>query len=597
NCRLSASYVFVLKSYGSPTCGAEEKLSCGGGELHLIWSDDTIQNRTGETVELYAKLWNGSAFAAELSNDAVGAGVNYSAGPVVRTSLAVDSTGRPLVAWTDLAPGAPAIYARANMFEITGAVYPADGGTSVQSILDGNVLGAGDVIHVVGTQGVGFTVTSADAGVTIIGSAGVTVNWPVVINIADNVTIQDLWMIDVLTVTSSANFTLRTSNLTAAVTIDGGSDAQIAGNVMSPGTTALTLTGATVSPVVAYNTISAGVHGIVINGGGATDVLIGWNTITAVGTGIYVQVASGGQIVGNDIDAGLIGLNLAAAFGSVIEDNDIHGADVGLAYSAPATVSNNRIYDNITGVVATVDSDVDGFGFVQPADPNEISGNTTGVDLTGRMQDQYIHDNDTGVEGSGILGPSEIDLANVIEANIVGVDFDGEVRFNRIVGNTTGIDANSGQFIAHNVIYRNTSVAIHVTNESDVRIVNNTLYAAVGDNIRIESTSSDVQVLNNILWAEAGYDIYVDNNSQSGFWSNYNDLHAGAGGTLVYWTKDFTDVLDWQEDAYQYGLNSIGRTDVNPLWSEPRFYNLAWDDYRIFDLTAGQRFSSPTIDA
>jgi hypothetical protein len=36
---------------------------------------------------------------------------------------------------------------------------------------------------------------------------------------------------------------------------------------------------------------------------------------------------------------------------------------------------------------------------------------------------------------------------------------------------------------------------------------------------------------------------------------------------------------------------------VNPGWSRPQFYSLARDDYRTFDLAAGQRFSSPTVDA
>src|SRR5207247_248472 len=75
-----------------------------------------------------------------------------------------------------------------------------------------------------------------------------------------------------------------------------------------------------------------------------------------------------------------------------------------------------------------------------------------------------------------------------------------------------------------------------------------------------------------------------------------NDLHASGTGKLVFWTRDFTDVLDWQEDVAQFDLHSIGATVVHPLWSEPRFYNRNLDDYRIYDEVARQRFSSPTID-
>src|SRR5262249_44255386 len=44
-------------------------------------------------------------------------------------------------------------------------------------------------------------------------------------------------------------------------------------------------------------------------------------------------------------------------------------------------------------------------------------------------------------------------------------------------------------------------------------------------------------------------------------------------------------------------LHSIGRTVVHPDWSEPGFFSTAQNDYRIFDLSALQRSSSPTIDA
>ncbi len=46
-----------------------------------------------------------------------------------------------------------------------------------------------------------------------------------------------------------------------------------------------------------------------------------------------------------------------------------------------------------------------------------------------------------------------------------------------------------------------------------------------------------------------------------------------------------------------FDLHSIGRTDLDPEWSEPRFVNRERDDYRVLGLVAGQRFSSPSIDA
>ena len=124
------------------------------------------------------------------------------------------------------------------------------------------------------------------------------------------------------------------------------------------------------------------------------------------------------------------------------------------------------------------------------------------------------------------------------------------------------------------------------------------MYAPTGDLVRIEGGSREVQLTNNIFWAETGFDIYVADNSQTGFWSDYNLLHASGTGKLVHWSGyDFTDVLDWQEDVATFDLHSSGRTAVNPTWSEPRFRDAALDDFRTPDLVGNQRFSNPAIDA
>ena len=86
--------------------------------------------------------------------------------------------------------------------------------------------------------------------------------------------------------------------------------------------------------------------------------------------------------------------------------------------------------------------------------------------------------------------------------------------------------------IAHNEFNLNTETGVELSGRSDVRIWNNTFYSATGDNIRIEGNSSNVEVQNNILWADGGYDIYVANDSEPGFYSDYNDLNAGPGGSL-----------------------------------------------------------------
>ncbi len=284
-------------------------------------------------------------------------------------------------------------------------------------------------------------------------------------------------------------------------------------------------------------------------------------------------------------------------FTGLVRANEIMGANVGVAYSAAATLSANRIHDNVTGVVSTVGGNVNGLGFVGMADPNDIYANTTGVLLTGQMQNQHVFDNTTGVSGSGILGGTDAALANLIENNATGVgSFTGTIQFSRIARNDVGIAATNGLIIIHNQVYKNTSIGIAVNADTDVRIVSNTIYSPLGDSIRIDGSSSNIEVRSNIVWSETGYGIYVDNNSQTGFFSDYNDLHATGTGRVAYWTKDFSDILDFQADVAAFDLHSIGRTAVHPQWSEPQFYNRAFDDFRTFDLVAGLRFSSPTVD-
>ena len=289
--------------------------------------------------------------------------------------------------------------------------------------------------------------------------------------------------------------------------------------------------------------------------------------------------------------------NVAAAFTGLIESNAFHGATTGVNYAAAAALSANRIYGNTTGVVSTVAGSVNGLGFVGTTLPNEISSNTTGVQLTGQMQNQHVFSNTTGVTGSGILGGADLDHANLIELNTTGVNFTGPIQFNRIASNQVGIVAASNQLIDHNDIYRNIVQGVHITGRASVQIVSNTFYSPSGDQIRIDGASANIEIRDNILWSDAGYDIYVANDSTTGFFSDYNDLYSTGTGKLVFWTKDFTDILDWQEDVAQFDLHSIGTTRPNPLWAAPQFYNKGWDDYRVFDQSARQRSTSPTIDA
>ena len=90
---------------------------------------------------------------------------------------------------------------------------------------------------------------------------------------------------------------------------------------------------------------------------------------------------------------------------------------------------------------------------------------------------------------------------------------------------------------------------------------------------------------------------YVSNNSRSGFFSDYNQLHTTGTGQLIHWMRDFSDVLDWQVDVNRYDLHSIGTTVVNRSGAEPAFASMARDDYRLWNLVGGMRQTSPSIDA
>ena len=604
-------------THGSAT---QPKLTSAGGQLYLLWADDRIQNLSGNDIALYAKKWNGATFAEELPGDANGHGVSDTGGDPQALAFTVDSSGHPFVAWSEDVGNGPQIFVRGNTFNVGTVYYVNDTSTqgdeistapglsgnsglspsrplpSIQAVLNAHILHAGDVIVVdTGTYMDGISVPAGSRGFLVHGVPGrlATIQGLADLSQSTDVTLEGLNLVGGITSSGSTNLTLADNTITA-MTLDGGSAAQVVNNSITGG---LTLQGGTSGASVEQNTIGGGT-GVNIVGVGTTGLVLRDNQIAAGKTGIELAAAAAGEIAGNDITATTTGLDVNAAFTGLIDGNVIHGAVVGLAYHAAAVLSGNQIHDNATGVTSTVGDVALGFGFVGAALPNQIYANSTGVLLTAAvMQNQHVYGNSTGVAGFGSLISSDLDHANLIELNVVGVDFAGPIEFNRIAGNTTGIQAHSGQLIAHDLLYSNTHTALSAQGQTDVRIFQNTFYTPSGDLVRIENGSSDVEVRDNIFWTAAGYDLYVANDSQSGFFSDYNDLHASGTGKIVFWEQDFTDILDWQQDVYRFDLHSIGTTVVNPNWSQPRFFSAALGDYRVFDLSAGLRLSSPTIDA
>ena len=78
-----------------------------------------------------------------------------------------------------------------------------------------------------------------------------------------------------------------------------------------------------------------------------------------------------------------------------------------------------------------------------------------------------------------------------------------------------------------------------ISGVGDIQIAGNTIVSYIGDAVHLTKSAHNVDIVSNIIWTDTGYGIYVDNNSQPGFWSDYNTLFAAGTGKIVYWTQEF----------------------------------------------------------
>jgi hypothetical protein len=608
---------------GSPGADTQPKLAAGGSQLELIWVDDRIQSLTGDTIVLYAKRWDGLEFAEQVPGDASGTGVSDNGGDPQTLALAVDAVGHPFVAWSENGSNGPVIDVRANTFDVRTLYYVNDASTagdevcsapgvlgnsgltpaqplpSIMAVLNAYALLPGDVIVVdAGTYTDGLTVPPSDGGFLVVGAAGQVANLQGTIDLSNSlaVTLRGLNLATTVTATGSAGLTLADDDLVGGLTLSGGTGARVVQDTITGA--GVVLTGNASGAGVEHDFIHASGQGLTVGSGGATGLLVRDDRIIGGTTGLLLSAAADGNIRGNDITGGTTGLDIEAPFAGLIESNAIHTANVGVAYNAAATLSNNNISSNVTGVSSTVADPAGALGFVGTTTPNQIHNNVTGVQLHGvAMQGQHVYANTTGVTGSGTLGGTDLTHANLIEHNTLGVNITGIIQFSGIAANVKGVAATAGLQVYHDLFYGNTGVALEVAGVGGVRVVDDTFYAPSGDSVRVEAHASGVELENNLFWSSAGYDLYVANDSQSGLASDFNDLYADGTGKLVHWGIDFTDILDWQQDVASYDLHSIGRTVVNPTWAQPRFYGASLSDFRTFGLVVAQRASSPTMDA
>ena len=590
----------------TPAMPSAPTLSAGGNALRLAWINTPLLD---QPTDLYVMRYNGTAFAEELPGEAQGGGISLTGGAATALALATDASGRSTLVWEDTSSGHAQIYARGMSSTVTQS-FVAAAGTSIQSILNSQSFTAGDVILVEGTHTENLTLSAADSGVMIYGAPGAVLNGSITVAAgAAGVIVQRLDVTGAVTVNGAANFVLTESSA-AAVTLNGGAGVQITYNNLSGN---ITLNGALSGALIDHNSVSAatGVDVEALSGAVPSNLTVSNNTINA-GTGIYLNAAAAtGSIEDNTVSASSVGLKINVAFAGLISGNNFTSSGTGLIYGAAAALTGNTFsgtagVPGTVGVNTTVAGTTSGLGFVAGSGINHIVGNSTGVVSTGaQFQLLDIDGNTVGVTGSGIIGGNALATANLIENNTTGVGhFLGIIQYNRFSGNGTAISVTAdmsaqvnGTRIWYNLFYNNTGYGILVNDASNVRIYLNTFYSLTGDNIHLENGSSNVEIQGNILWAQGGYDIYVANNSQAGFFSDYNDLYKTGAGKLVYWTQDFLDILDWQDDVARYDLHSIGSTVVNPGWANPQFVDIDAGNFNVWPTIADLRFTSPTQGA
>ncbi|HEY6564647.1 MAG TPA: right-handed parallel beta-helix repeat-containing protein, partial [Pirellulaceae bacterium] len=286
------------------------------------------------------------------------------------------------------------------------------------------------------------------------------------------------------------------------------------------------------------------------------------------------------------------------------------GAGNGITVNSPrARVTNNEVYGQQVGIAVGYN------GSLLTNDWVQVTGNTV-RDHSGIGVDAYLNALVTGntvygqssVNGVGIFANQVTAMDNLVYGNTTGIVADRAlVKHNRTHSNTTGIagrayatieanqsysnavgisgDASGGFYglIANNLVYGNTSrgISIDLSFNAGLQIINNTVFQAVGDGIRLQNVSQGSTLRNNVVTVDAGYDIYVSPNSQAGFSSNYNLFHQGTdpNAHVGFWGGVIRDSLaDWQTATGQ---------DGNSLANDPQFVDQDGPDNVLGFTTSG----------
>ncbi len=578
----------IITGSSSITSGFAESRTprlVAGTSLDLVWIETLDEVDAAKSDTIYRMRYSAGNFSEPFAgaNDAAGSGVLSVAndlGGTTISSLAVgsDPLGNPAIVWTNQSASSadlPAIYLRsegataANRYRVASV-------SALESLLSGGTLAPGDlVLLAAGDYSQTLTLSAAASGVHFQAEPATKIEGMIIVDGAADVSLQDL-NAGTIQIASGNNVTLRDSQLSQLVLL-GGSGHRITNNRIEASETAIAITG-------------------------NIGVMIGFNEIVGE-TAVKFDAVASVDLRHNRIEATLIGIDIAFDQSGIITGNDVRSGSIAVRYQADANVSGNLIHQSTYGVQVGpgLDGGVVTFGGVAGSSFNIIRDNVVGVDVRDRVVGQHLIANQTGAVGNGQLGDDDWQRPNRIELNEVGSLVTGTVQYNQFVDNTIAIKTFDKQLVAHNTISslrdEIDSIGIHASSATGSRIFHNTIHERAGDAIRIVSSSSEIEVRSNVLWVDNGTALYVDDSSQSGFASDYNQLHAEPGATLVHYSIDFFDLLDWQVDVGRYDLHSIGTTVVNPFAAKPRVISVATGDYSPAPLIGQQSDSSPGIDA
>ena len=202
------------------------------GAVHLTWLDVKPGSDGGYEAAMFATRWTGSGFSAEFAGDVAGTGVGKLPTVVSDYQLVADPLGRPFAAYFDGDVAHPGIFVRGNTFSAS-RVFVADASASVQSILDNNMLVAGDVLYVMPGTVVGATTVGAgDTGFLLLGGSGATIGGALTLDGTSGVTVENLTVTGPAVVSVSQNVTVRDNVFLSGLVVDRGSSVDVIENRM-----------------------------------------------------------------------------------------------------------------------------------------------------------------------------------------------------------------------------------------------------------------------------------------------------------------------------------------------------------------------------